>query len=183
MKHDDVRQALLDLPVASAPADVTARLRVLASRERQRRMSHSGWLTRSAWLDRMSLACGHLLRPLAVPAAGGVLSSILLFGALVDTLNVRQYLTKDIPLGIYTQATVEDLSPFAGSGTDVIVEVTIDRDGRVADYSLPNGNVSHDQLLQIGNLILFSTFTPATAYGQPVSGKILVALRHINVRG
>ena len=181
MKDDSVRQALLDLPVEPPPADVSARLRVMASRERQRRLNRNQW--RFPWVDRLSMAFSHLLRPLAVPAAGGVLSSVLLFGALVDTLNVRQYLNQDIPLGIYTQATVENLSPFAGNGTDVIVEVTIDRDGRVADYSLPNGHVSHDQLLQIGNLILFSTFTPATAYGQPVSGKILVALRHINVRG
>ncbi len=181
MNDDAVRRALLDLPVASPPADVSARLRVMASRERRRRLNRNQW--RFPLFDRISLAFSNLLRPLAVPAAGGVLSTLFLFGLMVDTLNVRQYLNKDIPLGIYTQATVEDLSPFAGNGTDVIVEVTIDRDGRVADYALPNGNVSHDQLLQIGNLVLFSTFTPATAYGQPVTGKILVALRHINVRG
>ncbi len=177
MTDDSVRQALLDLPVAPTPPDLSARLRVIASHERERRLGHSPW-----W-DRFSLCMNHLLKPLAVPAAGGFLSTVLLFGGMVDTLNVQQYLVKDIPLGIYTQATVEDLSPFGGNGSDVIVEVTVDSRGRVSDYSIPDGKVSSEQLRQIGNLILFSTFTPATAYGQPVSGKILVALRHINVRG
>jgi hypothetical protein len=35
---------------------------------------------------------------------------------------------------------------------------------------------------EIGNLVLYSTFIPATAFGQRVSGKILVGINHINVR-
>jgi hypothetical protein len=177
MTEDSPRQALLDLPVAPTPPELTARLRVIASHERRRR------LHRHRWLERVWLESNDLLKPLAVPAFGGLLSSVLLFSFLMNTLNVQQYLSKDIPLGIYTQVSVDELSPFGGSGGDVIVEVTIDRTGRVSDYSLPNGKVSEDQLRQIGNLILFSTFRPATAYGQPVSGKILVALHHINIRG
>jgi hypothetical protein len=167
----------LDLPVAPAPADLSARLRVIASHERQRR------LHRHLWLDRLRLEIDHLFKPLAVPAAGGLLSSVILFSVLMNTLNVQQYLRKDIPLGLYTQVSVNNLSPFAGNGGDVIVEVTIDAHGGVSDFSVPSGKVSSEQLRQIGNLLLFSTFSPATAYGQPVSGKILVALHHINIRG
>ncbi len=36
---------------------------------------------------------------------------------------------------------------------------------------------------EIGNLVLYSSFTPATAFGQPVTGKILVNILHINIRG
>lgn len=177
MTEENTRQVLVHLPVEPVPPGLTARLRVIASHERRRR------LHRHLWLDRIRLQLNDLLRPLAVPAAGGLLCSVLLFSCLMDTLNVQQYLSKDIPLGIYTQVSVDELSPFAGSGGDMIVEVTIDPHGRVSDYSIPNGKVSQDQLRRIGNLILFSTFRPATAYGQPVSGKILVALHHINIRG
>jgi hypothetical protein len=177
MSHDSARRALLDLPVAPTPPDLSARLRVIASHERRRR------LHRHRWLERVWLELNDILKPIAVPACGGLLASMLLFSCLMDTLNVQQYLSKDIPLGIYTQVSVDELSPFAGNGGDVMVEVTIDPNGRVSDYSIPNGKVSQDQLRQIGNLILFSTFRPATAYGQPVSGKILVALHHINIRG
>ncbi len=177
MTDDSTRQALQDLPVASPPRELSARLRVIASHERRRRLDRHGWV------DRIRLEINDLLKPLAVPACGGLLSSLILFSYLMDTMNVQQYLSKDIPLGIYTQVSVDELSPFAGNGSDVIVEVTIDPSGRVCDYSIPNGKVSQDQLRQIGNLILFSTFRPATAYGLPVSGKILVALHHINIRG
>ena len=177
MTEDSARQALLELPEVPTPPDLSARLLVIASHERRRRMH------RHPWLDLLELQIHDFFQALAVPAFGGLLSSVLLFSCLMDTMNVQQYLSKDIPLGLYTQVSVDELSPFAGSGGDVIVEVTIDRNGRVSDYSIPNGTVSQGQLRQIGNLILFSTFRPATAYGQPVSGKILVALHHINIRG
>jgi hypothetical protein len=178
MSEDRIRQALLDLPVAPVPEDLTLRLRVIASHERERRVN------RFRWLSRLRMEVNDLFKPLAVPVAGGLLSSVLLFTALVDTLNVQMYLNqRDMPLGVYTQVSVGDLSPFGGNGEDLMVEVTIDASGRISDFSIPNGKVSKEQLRQVGNLILYSTFTPATAYGQPVSGKILVALHHINVKG
>ncbi len=177
MSNESVRRVLSELPPRAVPAELNARLRVMASHECQRR------LRRHTWLERFAHRLDLLFRPLAVPAAGGLLSSVLLFSAMVDTLNVRPYLNQDIPLGLYTQVSVGNISPFAGDGEDVLVEVTIDAQGRVSNYSIPNGKISQGQLQQIGNLILFSTFTPATAYGQPVSGKILVALHHINIQG
>jgi hypothetical protein len=164
--------------VAPVPAELTLKLRVIASHERARRVNRFGWLTR------LRMEINDLFKPLAVPVAGGLLSSVLLFTALVDTLNVQLAMTqRDIPLGVYTQVSVGDLSPFGGNGEDLMVEVTIDSSGRISDFSIPNGRLSQEQLRQVGNLILYSTFTPATAYGRPVSGKILVALHHINVKG
>ena len=42
---------------------------------------------------------------------------------------------------------------------------------------------SPEEMKEIGNMVIFSTFTPATSFGQKVSGKILVGSRHINIRG
>ena len=39
--------------------------------------------------------------------------------------------------------------------------------------------MSPEQMHDIGNLVLYSTFRPATAFGQRVSGKILVGIHHI----
>jgi hypothetical protein len=177
MSDDLLRKTMLDLPMRAVPKDVSARLRVMGSHERERRIN------RFRRFQTWSLHFNNLFKPLAVPAFGGLLSSVLLFTALVHTLNVRRYLVNDTPLGVFTQVSVGDLSPFGGQGGDIMVVVTIDEQGRVADFSVPEGQVSQQQLRQIGNLLLYSTFTPATAYGQPVSGKILVALHHINVRG
>jgi hypothetical protein len=88
----------------------------------------------------------------------------------------------DIPLGVYTQVTVDQLSPFGFSSHDMVVELTIDKDGHVASY-LPQGTFTRDDIKQLGNLILFTTFAPATSFGQPTSGKVLVRSHRINVRG
>ena len=177
MRDDSVRQLLSDLPTRPVPVEVRTKLRVIASHERDRRLG------RFQSFERWALHFNNFLKPLAVPAAGGLLSSVFLFTALAHTLNIRQYVLNDVPLNIYTQVSVDALSPFGAVGADVIVEVTIDERGQVADYAVANGRVSQAQLRQIGNLLLFSTFTPATAYGQPVPGKILVVLHHIDVRG
>jgi len=35
----------------------------------------------------------------------------------------------------------------------------------------------------IGNFLMFSTFTPATRFGQRVSSKRLVAIQHMSIKG
>lgn len=176
MSDDDLRRELKGIVAREVPAHVTAALRVIASHERVRKSRLS-----TAW-KRLVWESSNLFKPLAVPAAGGLLSSLLLFGALVNTLNFQRYLIKDVPIGVYTQVAVDDLSPFVGS-EDVLVEVSVDEKGIVTDFSIPSGKLSKAQELQIGNLILYSTFTPATADGKPVPGKLMVAVHHINVRG
>ncbi|MGI8991720.1 MAG: anti-sigma factor family protein [Bryobacteraceae bacterium] len=170
---DSVRALMLELPVLQCPPRLQTALRVIASRER----------TRRSWRDRASLAVHNIMRPLAVPAAGGLLCAFLLFAVLCDGIGRAGSLGNDVPSGLFTQVTVEDPSPFGCSGRDVMVELTIDRHGNVADYSVPGGKLSRDEMREMGNLILFTSFNPATAYGLPLSSKVMVSFRHINVRG
>lgn len=176
---------LRGLPRVPAPRDLHLQLRVIASREmaRTRPIFWPGFV--EAWLVRTKLRMRDLMRPLAVPAAGGLLMSVVLFVALVDTLafpSPRNF-RNDTPSGLYTQVSVDDLSPFGFSGSDLVVELTIDERGIVSDYAIPNRNVSRDELKQIGKMILFTSFNPATAFGQPISGKVLLTFHRINVRG
>jgi hypothetical protein len=177
LNDEAIRQNLMQLPVAAVPGDVAARVRVIASHERERRVR------RHRWLEKLSIEFSNLLKPLAVPAAGGLMSSLILFGTLVDNLNLQLYLNKDVPIGVHTQVAVDDLSPFLGTMGDFVVEVSVNEKGIATDFSVPNGRPDKKKLLEIGNLVLYSTFTPATEDGQPVPGKILVAVHHINVRG
>jgi hypothetical protein len=172
-----MRQALLTLPTVSIPARLTTRLHVIASHERDRRVR------RFAWFDTLSLHFNNLLKPLAVPAAGGLFSTFVIFLALLDTLHIQKYIGYDIPLGVRTQVMVDDYSPFAANTEDLIVEVSVNEKGEVTDFRVPGGKIDKAQMLQLGNLILYSTFTPATAYGKPVPGKLVVSFHHINVRG
>jgi hypothetical protein len=178
MREDSpVRQALLALPAKSVPSQLTTRLRVMASHERDRRVR------RFAWLDRLVLCFNNLLKPLAVPAAGGVFSTLVLFFSLADTLNVQRYIGEDVPIGIRTEVMLDDFSPFVANTEDLLVEVSVNEKGEVTDFFVPGGQLDHAQMLQLGNLVLYSTFTPATAYGKPVPGKLMVSFHHINVKG
>src|SRR5579872_2664947 len=130
----------------------------------------------------VKLAFDNLLRPIAVPAAGGILASMFCFVVIVDTLHVHADWDNDIPIGLYTNVILDEATPFSVSGQDVIVQLTVDSTGKVSDFNVPSGNASSDEMREIGNLVLYSSFIPATAFGQRVSGKILVGINHINVR-
>jgi hypothetical protein len=172
------------LPALSVSPLLRTRLRVIASRERSRQALRQTLATRLAELrSKAKLLFDNLLKPIAVPAAGGMLASFLCFGAIVDTLHVHPEWQNDIPVGLYTQVTIDDVSPFSVNGNDVMVELTVDKDGSVSDYELPQGAGSPDEMREIGNLVLYSSFVPATAFGQRVTGKILVNIHHINIRG
>jgi hypothetical protein len=179
-----LRTGLKSLPQKSLSPLLRTRLRVIASRERSRQALRRDLAARMSELRaRARLVFDNLLRPVAVPAAGGMLASFLCFGVIVDTLQYHPEWQNDIPVGLYTQVAIDDVSPFSVNGKDVMVQLTIDKNGAVSDFEVPQGTESPEQLREIGNLVLYSSFTPATAFGQPVTGKILVNIHHINIRG
>jgi hypothetical protein len=179
-----LRAGLKSLPSLNVSPLLLTRLRVVASRERSRQALRRNLAARFAELrSRARLIFDNLLKPIAVPAAGGMLASFLCFGAIVDTLRVYPQWQNDIPVGLYTEVAIDDVSPFSCDGKDVIVQLTIDQNGEVSDFEVPHGSDSPEEMREIGNLVLYSSFVPATAFGQRVTGKILVNIHHINIRG
>jgi len=79
-------------------------------------------------------------------------------------------------------ATVDTLPPFGFSGDNVVVQVMLDDQGSVVDYKLPD-NVSSKLRNDIANMILFTKFEPATAYGVPIATTVMVSFRRIDVKG
>jgi hypothetical protein len=175
------------LPVQAVPPMVTTRLQVIASRERSRNLLR---LNPGAWLkDRLSSALmsfNNLLRPLAVPAAGGILASCFCFSLIAHTLQLRPYVLgeDDMPVGLNTEVMMGDVSPFTFSKKDVTVELTVDADGTVTDFSpMPHSpSLTSEDLQQIASKVLYGTFTPAVRFGQRVSSKRLLAITHIDVQ-
>lgn len=181
-----LRSELRGMPVAVPPAMLTSRLRVMASHERARTLAHQSYAALwKYWRDRLALKVNNMMRPVALPFAGGLLSALFLFGMLVPTLGFHHNSRNDVPLSLYTQASVDEISPFGITTDDTVVELTIDEKGQITDYVIPAGKDSRQLEANIANMVLFSTFTPATWFGQPTSGKILVSFRrsHIVVRG
>ena len=181
---DSVSQVLRNLPVRMPPSELRTSLRVLASRERQRLAS-----TRINWRDRLNLSVTNLMRPLALPLAGGIFSTIALFSiCLGPMVPVRADDSSDIPTGLTTEATVKSTAPLAGSCGEVVVDVTIDGTGRMIDYKVVSGfNVlTSDQIRRsLENRLIFTTFEPGTHFGQPMTATLRLYFRNseVDVKG
>lgn len=184
----DIRAALRTLPSRTAPPDLKVRLRVAASREAVRR--------RSTWWNRvrqeLRLWSDNAMRPFAVPAAGGVMSAVVLFSALAPSLTApgNHDAMLDTPTAIYRSATIEAMWPFEFD--DVELELTIDDRGRMLDYEFADAHCnraykSADMRRALEQKLLLTKFRPATAFGQPTNGKMRVTFRtgssRIDVKG
>lgn len=131
------------------------------------------------------------MRPLAIPTAGGFVSSFVLFSMLTPAFVIPGLSTislNDVPTGLYTEASVKGLPLLSVSGEDVIVEVTFDELGRVVDFTIPNSPIlvkTPGLRGRIESNLLFTQFTPATTFGQPMAGKIRVSFNtsRIDVKG
>ena len=187
LNDDFVNRALRSLPRLAPPAILSSTLRVLASREQARGI---------ALADRLRLYFNNLMRPLALPFAGGVFSAVLVFTMWVIPMyslaSNAPGSTADVSTTLTTEASLKQIGPVASSagegvGGSVVVEVMVDGEGRMVDYSIISGNVAKDEALRrsIEGLLIFTEFKPATALGQPVFGRIRLSLQssHIDVKG
>jgi len=177
-----MRNGFRHLPVQSVPPLLQTKLQVLASRERSRRhlrLNPAAWLHDA--LDRALISFDRFLRPYAVPATGGLLASCLCFSLIAHSLQLRPYLLgEDMPIGFFSEVTIDDVSPFSFSGKDVTFEVSVDANGKVTDYSpLQGASTTPEQMEELGGWLLYSTFSPAMRGGQPIASRRLIAIHHI----
>ena len=184
-----VRGELRNLPMRLPPARLVTQLQVLASREHLRRISR-GTLRAMVhfWAAELRFAFDNLMRPFALPFAGGLLSALFLFTMLAPGLPTHRQTSNDVLLsGIFgqSQAKFDALPPWGLGEDDVVVLVSLDKDGSVMDYSTIPSNVNAKMRNDIANMILFTKFQPATEFGMPVASTLLVSFRRdsINVKG
>lgn len=185
LEAKSLRNGLRGLPVRQVPAMLTTRLRVRASKELQRSRARSNWRSRAADIGwRVALAFDHLLKPFAVPAFGGLLASFLCFGIIVGSLQVPPSMDADVPVALFTEVMIDEMTPFSFHGRDVTLQLTVDSEGKVTDFEVMQAEgASVDEVRDIGNLLMFTTFTPATRFGQRVPSKRLFSIRHMAVKG
>lgn len=184
MTRDPIDSVLRRLPTRMPPSGLRTSLRVLASRERQRLVS-----SQINWRDRLNLWATNLMRPLALPLAGGIFSTVALFSICLGPMySVRADDSSDIPTGLTTAAAVKSTAPLAGSCGDVVVDVIVDGTGRMVDYKVVSGfnALTSDQLRRsLENRLIFTTFEPVTQFGQAKSGKLRLYFRNseVDVKG
>jgi hypothetical protein len=191
-----IRTALRGVPRRPVPADLTARLRVVASHERERRLARLSLAAR--WRDfegRVQLFFDNLMRPLAFPFASGLVSSIMIFGLLVPSLTFRHAFADQAfftqpdgevvtvaPNGTFTSGPDSEYAPkiiradLAPPDASNVVDLIVDASGRVTYWTVVQGELTID----LANIIMFGQFNPATQMGVPVASKVrAVQIRNV----
>jgi hypothetical protein len=172
-----ITRSLGNLPSLNPPAGLRTSLRVIASRERQRRLAYRDWRSFTQyWRDRAELFFDNALRSLALPFAGGVFSTVILFSMfVVPAYPLLPAATADVPTMLTTEVSVKSVADFGVGDGDVVVDVSVDPQGRMIDYAVVAGaNVlaNADVRRRLENALVFSTFTPATSFGQPQPSRV-----------
>lgn len=182
--NDSVSQALRSLPARIPPSGLRTSLRVLASRERLRILSR-----KIQWRDRVNLFATNLMRPLALPLAGGIFSTVALFSmCLTPMYPMRGDDSFDVPTVLATEAAVKNTAAIGGGVGEVVVDVIVDESGRMVDYKVVSGYnalTSAKIRRSLENRLIFTEFKPTTQFGHPTSGKVRLYFRNseVDVKG
>jgi Putative zinc-finger len=179
------QNAVAGLGREQLPPELSLRLRVMVSQQAAMRR-------RSAWAT-LQLRIENVLQAFMVPATAGALSAIVMFGLLIGMFAIPAPLrasSYDVPTKLYTPPQLV-LSPFAGSFSAdsddaVVVEALVDESGRIQDYriiSAPPNFVPGKMISRLENMLIFTVFQPARAFGRPTSGRAIISFSRISVRG
>jgi len=175
------QQLLARVGRRKAPEDLGLRLRLAISREPAHARHHL--------FDRNWIRVENALRAFMVPATVGLASAVVIFGFMMGFFGLPlQAGNADVPLGFNTTPKLEQ-SAFSASVSSIsddslVIEAYVSADGRVEDYRvLSNPQQGKDLPPQVKNMLIFTTFRPATLMGRPTAGRAVLSFSKISVKG
>jgi len=191
-----LRSSMRSMRHTPVPANLAAQLRVMASHEVHRKAAQATFGGRlRLWLAPVQLLFDNMMRPMALPFAGGLFSAMVSFCLLVPNLmfqhgfgDTELYTSPDgevvvlssngtyFPgLGDSTRKLTEPDNILRIDRMDVatpddanVVVLYIDQNGRVSDWSVAQGTLTPD----LQSIIMLSQFKPAMFLGMPTSSKV-----------
>ncbi len=176
------RSALMSLPHAAAPASLKTNLQVMASQERQAVIETHGSYPLRIW-NEWKFRVNQLMRPLTIPATGGVLSSLILFATLAFTIGTTtRAVSYEVPVK-YGDHMDANLVPVELRSA-VVVTLSLDGRGRILDYAVQDGADSYvgDPMRLTYNNIPLPEFRSVLARTQPISRDISISFTPIVFR-
>ena len=173
-----VRSLLTRMEQPKPPEDMVLQTRVRLSQARN-----------SNVLERLENRLSNALRPIAIPAVGGVCVTMLFFGILLGatlsntTVVAHAESVMDrTSAGLYSPVRTTNLTMlrFAGSDTEgleepLMIETHVGDTGKVLDYKIISGPDTPEVKRWIREQLSLATFTPASAFGRPVDSKIILS--------
>jgi anti-sigma factor RsiW len=183
-RWQQMQNALAALGRAPAPHNLQQRLRAALSEERARG-AHLGFAARiaRAWQAYMA--------PLAFRAAMGTVAALVLLAgvsALVTAATPSAVEANDQPLGAltaphYLYSEVPPVAIDTGREVPILVEARVDERGRVYDYAILTGPTDDHVQRRVQANLLAAVFQPATAFGVPVPGRVVMTYSGVVVHG
>ena len=174
-----LRSSLGRLPASPAPGSLRSKLLVMASKERQLLMEADGSRWRQRW-DNWKFRLNEFRRPFTIPATGGLLSSVLLFGALAFTISTTtQGVAYEVPVA-YAERFDANLVPVQ-LRSSVVLTLSMNGKGRITDYAVRDdsgGFVGDAGRLQY-NSIQMPEFPSVFSLPQPTFGDIRISFTPI----
>ena len=193
-RYRALSMAMSDLHPAAPPGELGVAIRTAVSRAR----ASGGFAGRTRrWTTRLELLLDNILEPLAVPATGGLLAALLVFGIVYQVLGVGMPLraaSADSPTNLLQPARLITLAGFetaslsqadlAGEQHGLLVEATVDAEGQAVDYRVLSGQVDAAMRRQLDQVVLFSRFRPQMNFGRPTSGgRVVLSFSQVRVHG
>jgi len=173
-RYQALQAELRALPRRRIPPELALQIRVILSHCLHRHVWSRWWI----WFE-------NAFKPLLVPASGGVLTAVIFFGLIMGSNFVPPSPLPDVPLSLVTPPRLRELPPinFTTDDESVVLLAQVDAAGRVMSYRLLSGELSIERTHRLERLIYFSVFDPATTFGMPTDGQVVLSLRRITVRG
>jgi Putative zinc-finger len=184
------------MPRALPPANLAVRIKVAAAQAQETR----DWAHRWQHIkDRAEILLDNVFRPLTVPATGGLFSAIVIFAFVLHMIMpgiTVQADPNDIPTGLLRPAELVSLYGYSDSSVpeaqrldldsqrDLLVDVTIDAQGQMANYNIITGPNTPELRHQLDQILIFSRFRPMLSFGRPTSGgHVVLSFSAVHVRG
>jgi hypothetical protein len=179
-----MQRSLASLGPAKAPADLGLKLRLAISHEQARRKSN--------WLDTLSLKWDNAIRPMLVQVSAGFAGAVILVGGIGLLLGMvaapEPVMANDEPLGAmtsphYLYSIVNPRAIITDHDSVIVVEAYVNEQGRVYDYNIVSGPDDPAVHNQVVDQLLTSVYEPASVFGAPVRGRVVLTFSGISVHG
>jgi hypothetical protein len=177
-----MQEALFSVGPAKAPSNLGLKLRLAISHEQSRR--------KSSWLDTLSLKWDNAVRPMLVQVSAGFAGAVVLVGGIALLLGMvaapEPVMANDEPLGAmtaphYLYSSVNPRPIVTDRDAVIVVEAYVDSRGKVYDYHLVSGPEDAAVQSQVVDQLLTSVFEPASVFGAPVRGRVVLTFSGISV--
>jgi anti-sigma factor RsiW len=179
-----LQQSLASMGAVKAPDDLGMRLRLAISHERTR--------TAAGMLERFGVRWDNVFRPFLVQASAGLAGAIVLIGGIMLLLGMvaapEPVMANDEPLGAMTSphflySAIQPHAIQTKRDETIVVEANVNARGQVYDFHIVSGQSDPEVRNQIVDQLLACVFQPASVFGGPVRGRVILTFSGISVRG